>query len=154
MFIKRLPDQMAQFKRTRARNREYIAITQNEEKYWKSIFKHPFNNHRMLNDGRRDQERLRVVDWVTKRMQGVMYKCSERQFKPMIDEMVRVTIVTKTLSDKNLFFFTHQILGCLYLHLERITDARRIFDLMKDVAEETRNWSQAMQSYNWIGRLL
>lgn len=25
---------------------------------------------------------------------------------------------------------------------------------MKDVAEETRNWSQAMQSYNWIGRLL
>lgn len=40
-------------------------------------------------------------------MHSVMYKCSERQFKPMIDEMVRVTIVTKTLADKSLFFFTH-----------------------------------------------
>ena len=54
MFIKRLPDQMAQFKRNRARNREYIAIIQNEEKHWKGVFKHSFNNHRMMNDGRRD----------------------------------------------------------------------------------------------------
>ena len=45
---------MAQFKRNRARNREYIAIIQNEEKHWKGVFKHSFNNHRMMNDGRRD----------------------------------------------------------------------------------------------------
>ena len=46
------------------------------------------------------------------------------------------------------------ILGCLYVNLEMTDEARRVFDLMKDIAEETRNWSQAMQTYLWIGRIL
>lgn len=32
--------------------------------------------------------------------------------------------------------------------------ARRIFDLLKDMGEETGNWAQALQAYYWIGRTL
>mmetsp|Transcript_15272 Transcript_15272/g.20757 ORF Transcript_15272/g.20757 Transcript_15272/m.20757 type:complete len:133 (+) Transcript_15272:1286-1684(+) len=129
------------FKRNRARNRELISILYLEEKHWKGIFKQPFSNHKVLLQGKRDPERVRVVDWLVRKLQGVMYRCSERAFNAMVEEMVQLSIVAKTLSDKSLFFHTHQILGCLYLNLERIGDARRIFDLMKDMAEETRNWS-------------
>ena len=71
-----------------------------------------------------------------------------------MDDCKQLSIVAKTLTDKNLVFYANQILGCLYLHLEMTDEARRVFDLLKDIAEEARNWSQAMQTYSWIGRCL
>jgi len=38
--------------------------------------------------------------------------------------------------------------------MDMIREARQVFDLMKDVAEECHNWCQAMLAYEWIGRTL
>ena len=40
------------------------------------------------------------------------------------------------------------------MHLDQVDNARKVFDLLRDVAEECQNWSHAMQAYEWIGRLL
>ena len=72
----------------------------------------------------------------------------------MLEDTKTLVTVLKTLTDKDIIFYSLQVLGLLYLVLEDEVKARQTFDLMKDVAEETRNWYQAMQSYNWIGRTL
>jgi tetratricopeptide (TPR) repeat protein len=63
-------------------------------------------------------------------------------------------MVAKAMIDKQFFFLSHCVLGCLYLHLGLLKDARTVFDLLKDVAEDSHNWGQAMQAYEWIGRVL
>ena len=63
-------------------------------------------------------------------------------------------MVAKTLVDKTLLFNSHLVLGCLYIHISRLAEARVIFDLLRDVGEESQNWYLAMQSYEWIGRVL
>ena len=72
----------------------------------------------------------------------------------MMEDCKQLIVIVKTLSDKDVLFYANQIIGCLYLNLEIFDKAKKVFDLMKDVAEETRNWCQAIQTYNWIGRTL
>lgn len=63
-------------------------------------------------------------------------------------------MVAKTMVDKTLLFLAYSVLGALYIHLSQFDEARQIFDVIKDVAEETNNWGMAMQAYEWIGRTL
>ena len=46
------------------------------------------------------------------------------------------------------------MLGCLYLNLDMVAEARKVFDLLRDVAEECHNWGHAILAYEWIGRVL
>ena len=72
----------------------------------------------------------------------------------MIPDCNKLAMVSKSMIDKPLLFLSHQVLGCLFLHLDMIDEARKVFDMLKDVAEECHNWCQAMQAYEWIGRVL
>ena len=63
-------------------------------------------------------------------------------------------MVAKSMVDKTLVFQTHLVLGCLYLHLDKLDNARSVFDLVRDVSEESQNWAHALQAYDWIGRTL
>lgn len=108
----------------------------------------------LLNDGKVDQDRITVIDWMTKKLQVIMYNFHNRLFQGMIPDCVKLGMVSKALIDKNLLFFTYQVLGCLYLHMDMVVEARKVFDLLRDVAEECHNWCHAMQAYEWIGRVL
>ena len=72
----------------------------------------------------------------------------------MIPDCERICMVAKTLVDKTLLFNSHIVLGCLYIHVSKLAEARVVFDLLRDVAEESQNWCLAMQAYEWIGRVL
>lgn len=63
-------------------------------------------------------------------------------------------MVAKTMVDKTFLFLSYSVLGALYMHMSQFEEARQIFDVIKDVAEETNNWGMAMQAYEWIGRVL
>ena len=70
-----------------------------------------------------------------------MYHFHERNFRPMVQECLKITLVAKSMIDKGLLFNCCQILGCLYMHMEMLQQSRAVFDMMKDVAEDCHNWS-------------
>jgi len=153
-FISKLPEQLVIFKRQRLRNKDECALLALQEKHSKSIFKQPFTNFKLLNGGKKCSAKLTVISWLSKKLHNVMFNFHERLFKTQIADLLKICVVTKTLVDKRMFFLAHQILGCLYFNLDLLADARAVFELIKDVAEEARDWGQAMQSYDWIGRVL
>lgn len=84
----------------------------------------------------------------------IMYSLNERLFQQVVPDLVKICAVAKSMIDKPLLFLTHQILGSLYLSIDMVGDARKVFNLMRDVAEQTRNWCWVMQSYEWMGKTL
>lgn len=78
----------------------------------------------------------------------------ERNFKNAIPEVLLLSMICKTMIDKQLLKLSQTLLGCLYLHLGKTEEAMAIFDFLRDVAEECHNWSYAIQAYHWIGQVM
>lgn len=62
----------------------------------------------------------------------------------MVDDCNIMLNVVKTFKDRRLIFLTCYLLGALYINLELPEQARKIFDLMKDLAEEAINLGQTI----------
>ena len=95
-----------------------------------------------------------MIDWCIKKLTHIMFNFQERIFPTMIQDCYKICMVAKAMIDKKFVFVSHTVLGCLYLNMGLLEDARKVFDLLRDVAEEIQDWSQAMLAYEWIGRVL
>ena len=83
-----------------------------------------------------------------------MLSFHEHVFWRVVPDVLKMSLVCKSLIDKRLLKESQTLLGSLYLHLGKTNNAKAIFDLLRDVAEECHNWSYAIQAYSWLGRVM
>ena len=82
----------------------------------------------------------------------ILYLLQDRQFNPCIDTAYMMCQISKTFRDCQLTYCSFTLLGCLLMHLGFLLEAKKLFEVVKDVALDSHNWCVAMQSYEWIGR--
>ena len=61
-------------------------------------------------------------------------------------------MVAKTFRDIQMTYSTFTLLGCLMLHIGFFQEAKKLFEVIKDIALDSHNWCMVMQSYELLGR--
>ena len=71
---------------------------------------------------------------------------------PVLNICYMICRVSKTFRDLNPTYHSYTLLGTALLHLGYFSEAKQVFEVMKDVALDAHNWSQVMLSYELLGR--
>ena len=140
----KLTQELKIFLKNRGRSKEYQALKDVEAKHYSALYKASFAKRTLLNKGEADFARIRVLDWLIKKVRDVMISLHMHSFWRAVPEVLKIGLVCKSLIDKSLLKESQTLLGTLYLHLGKIPEALAIFDLLRDVAEECHNWSFAL----------
>ena len=73
-----------------------------EAKHDNALYKGKFANRIQLNKGEADVARVRVLDWLIKKVKDVKISFHEHQFWKAVPEVLKIGLVCKSLIDKSL----------------------------------------------------
>ena len=100
----------------------------------------------------KDTERQLVLNWLIDKMYDVFKMLNEKQFSVILNNSYMIAMVCKTFKDLNLTYNAFTLLGVILLHTGLYMQAKQVFEVVKDIAMDSHNWSQVMVAYEFIGR--
>lgn len=86
---------------------------------------------------RHDRDRITFITYVVNSLQEILQKVSERQFFNCLEPLYQLIQISKLLNDPKPTLHLYQLLGTLLQNLGHLDAAYSIFEVAKDLANES-----------------
>ena len=95
-----------------------------------------------------------MLTYIINQLQEVVQKVSERQFLNSLEPLTQFVLACKNLQDPKPTIHAYQLLGSLLANLSYYGEAYSIFEIAKDLANESQNLAQELVCFDCMGQIM